>query len=108
MVYDVIGGFIRVGNIEDFPLGSLRKVMVGDQAVLVANHQGKLHAISNRCTHRGAPLNEGELDGNALFCPWHGGQFDVRTGAVINPPPMKGLDALDVQIQGSDVFLKKK
>lgn len=104
----MVNSLVRVGDTRDFPLDSLTRVIVGDQPVLVVNYEGKLYAISNRCTHRGGPLNEGELEGNILFCPWHGGQFDVRTGAVISPPPMKGVDQFEVQIQGSDVFLKQK
>ena len=103
----MVNSLVRVGNSRDFPLGSLTRVTVGDQQVLVVNAEGRLYAVSNRCTHRGGPLSDGELEGNVLCCPWHGGQFDIRTGVVLSPPPMKGVDVFEVQIKGSDVFLRK-
>ena len=100
--------YTKVGHITDFPVGSLRKVVVSGEAVLVTNLNGKLYAVSESCTHRGGPLSDGELDGNTVICPWHGGQFEITTGKVISPPPMKGLSIFDVKITGSDVLLKRK
>lgn len=42
--------------------------------------EGKVFAIENECTHQGGPLNEGELKGYGLKCPWHYAVFDVRNG----------------------------
>ena len=101
-------GYVKVGRVDDFPAGSLKKVSVGGDDVVVGHVGGKLHAITNKCTHRGGPLNEGELGGSTVTCPWHGGQFDITTGKVLSPPPMKDEAAFDVRIEGSDVFLKKR
>lgn len=104
----MVEGFVRIGEVGDFPVRSMRRVQVDDQTIVVTNIEGKLYVLSNSCTHRGGPLDEGELDGNAVICPLHGGQFDVRTGKAISPPPTKDLVVYDVQVQGSDVLVKKK
>jgi len=101
-------GYVKVGEINDFPAGSLRKVIVDGEDVVVGNAGGKLYAIVDKCTHRGGPLNEGELEGNAVTCPWHGGQFDMCTGKVLAPPPMKDAACFDVKLETSSVLLKKK
>ncbi len=101
-------GFARIGQVTDFPIGSLRKVSVGGEDVLIANVDGRLYAITNTCTHRGGPLNEGELEGSTVTCPWHGGQFDVKTGKVVGPPPMKDEVSFDVRVEGAGVLLKRK
>ena len=44
--------------------------------------EGKIYAIDEMCTHEGGPLDEGELDGHNLKCPWHYAVFDVRNGKV--------------------------
>lgn len=100
-------GYAKVGQVADFPAGSLKKVTVGVDEVVVANVGGKLYAITDKCTHRGGPLNEGELEGNTIICPWHGGKFDVTTGKVVSPPPMKDEVSFSVRIEGTDVLLKK-
>jgi len=101
-------GYVIVGKISDFPEGKLRKITMDGEDVVVANISGKIYAIAGACTHRGGPLHEGELDGTLVICPWHGGQFDMTTGKVVSPPPMKDEIPFDVQIEGSDVLLKKK
>jgi nitrite reductase/ring-hydroxylating ferredoxin subunit len=101
-------GYLNVGRIVDFPDGSLKKVVVSGEEVVVACLRGKLYAVSNSCTHRGGPLNEGELENGNIVCPWHGGKFDVATGKVVSPPPMKDVASFDIRIEGTDVLLKKK
>jgi len=101
-------GYVKVGQVVEFPVGSLKKVVFGGEDVLVANVGGTLYAIGNTCTHRGGPLDEGELEGNNVICPWHGGQFDVTTGKVVGPPPMKDESLFDVRVEGSDVLMKRK
>jgi len=100
--------FVKVGKVADFPIGKLKKVSVSGEDVLVVNVGGTLHAMANTCTHRGGPLNEGELEGNTVTCPWHGGQFDVTSGKVVGPPPRNDEVPFDVRVEGADVFLKKK
>ncbi len=101
-------GYVEVGQVSDFPAGKLKKVQVGGEDVLVVNVAGSIYAITSTCTHRGGPLDEGELEGNVVICPWHGGQFDVTTGKVVNPPPMRDEVAFAVKVQGTDVLLKKE
>ena len=100
--------FVNVGSIEDFPEGKLKKVQVAGQNVVVASIGGKIFAIHDSCTHKGAPLSKGELEGTIVVCPRHGGQFDIMTGKVVSPPPMKDEATFEVQIRGSDVLLRKR
>ena len=62
----------------DLKSGEKREVEVEgieNGKVLLANLNGKTHAMSAKCTHYGAPLKTGVLspDGR-ITCPWHGGQ----------------------------------
>ena len=100
--------FVKVGQAGDFPPGSKKKVQVGLEDVLVANVAGKIYAVSNKCTHRGGSLDEGEIEGTVVTCPLHGGQFEITTGKVLRPPPSKDEDCFEVQVQGPDLLLKKK
>ena len=101
-------GYVKVGKISDFPEGELKKVSVGREDVAIATVMGKIYAITGTCTHRGGPLHEGELKGTTIVCPWHGGEFDITTGKVVGPPPMKDETPIDVRIEVSEVFLRKK
>lgn len=54
--------------------------------LFVVRVRGQILVLADRCTHRGAPLSEGELTDGCITCPWHGSKFDVVTGAVVRGP----------------------
>jgi nitrite reductase/ring-hydroxylating ferredoxin subunit len=54
-------------------------------AVVIVDDDG-LHALENRCTHRGGPLHEGEVLDGCITCPWHGSAFSLTDGAVRRGP----------------------
>jgi nitrite reductase/ring-hydroxylating ferredoxin subunit len=70
----------RIAAIEECPPGSSREVVVGEQIIALFNVDGQFFALDGVCPHQGGPLGEGELSGPVVTCPWHGWQFDVRTG----------------------------
>ena len=61
---------------------NLFKVEVKGKQIVLSMVEGKVYAIDEICTHEGGPLDEGELDGYNLKCPWHYAVFDVRNGKV--------------------------
>jgi nitrite reductase/ring-hydroxylating ferredoxin subunit/hemoglobin-like flavoprotein len=80
--------------------GKMKAVRLDDQEVVVYNVDGAFHATSRLCTHAGGPLEEGELQGKTIVCPWHGSCFNVTTGAVECGPAKEPLRAYRVQIEG--------
>jgi hypothetical protein len=60
--------------------------------------EGSYHAIGDTCTHRGGPLSEGDVQGTRVTCPWHGADFDLKTGAVLGPPAQKGVPSYKVMV----------
>jgi nitrite reductase/ring-hydroxylating ferredoxin subunit len=72
----------KVANRRDLQEGGLLRVQVKDKELVLSMVQGKIYAMDNVCTHQGGPLNEGELKGYNLKCPWHYAVFDVRNGKV--------------------------
>ena len=72
--------FVTVARVEDVPPGSVVAVEAGGEPIALANVGGALHAVQGECLHLQGPLGEGWLEGAVLTCPWHGWQYDVRTG----------------------------
>src|SRR5918996_4230763 len=71
---------------EDLREGEMVGTAVDGKPVLWAKVEGKVYALGNKCPHRGFPLSRGKLDGYTLTCAYHGGRFDIRTGACIGHP----------------------
>jgi nitrite reductase/ring-hydroxylating ferredoxin subunit len=61
------------------------------------------YAIGDTCTHRGGPLSEGDVQGARVTCPWHGADFDLKTGAALGPPARKGVPSYKVVVEGDDI-----
>jgi nitrite reductase/ring-hydroxylating ferredoxin subunit len=99
--------FVKVATTDEIPPGEMKIVEVDGTDVVVANVGGEFVAFSNVCTHRGGPLGEGLLMGDVVECPFHGGQFNVRTGEVVKAPPSEPLPTYRVQVDGSDVKVEK-
>jgi nitrite reductase/ring-hydroxylating ferredoxin subunit len=61
-------------------------VVVGDTPVLLLRHGDGLHAMHDRCSHRGCLLSDGEIDGEVVVCACHGSRFRLHDGAVERGP----------------------
>ena len=72
--------WIRIAQVADCPPGSSLELVAGDRIVALFNVDGRFHALDGVCPHQGGPLGKGSLAGCIVTCPWHGWQFDVRTG----------------------------
>jgi nitrite reductase/ring-hydroxylating ferredoxin subunit len=88
--------------------GEARCVEADGTAVIVVRRDGELHALSNRCSHRGGPLHEGELDGHTVQCPWHGSVFDVRDGALVRGPSAYPQPAWDTRVQAGRIEVRRR
>lgn len=97
-------GFVRAAKTSEIPAGMIREVQVNGTTVAVANVDGNFHAINNTCLHRGGPLGEGVLEANIVTCPWHGWEYDVRTGKVAQNPTV-GVEAYPVEVRGDEIFV---
>jgi nitrite reductase/ring-hydroxylating ferredoxin subunit len=95
--------FTKVATVQEVPAGKGKQVKVGGKTIALFNVGGTFLAIDDTCTHRGAPLSEGEIEGNEVICPWHGARFDLTSGAVMAPPAPKGVSAYKVQVVGDEV-----
>lgn len=96
---------IKLANVDDIPLGKGIVVSLPDgREIALFNIDHKIFALDNACPHMGGPLGEGELEGCIVTCPWHGWQFDVKTGACINMP---GDDSkvIPIEVRGNGIYL---
>jgi nitrite reductase/ring-hydroxylating ferredoxin subunit len=83
--------YLRLCSTDEIQVGKLRQFIAKGTEILVVNVNNKFFCLGARCTHAGAPLSEGELNGNVLTCPWHGSRFNVIDGSVVRGPAVKPL-----------------
>jgi nitrite reductase (NADH) small subunit len=97
-----VGQLHTVARVEEVPPGTARAVRVHGQEIALFNVDGRFHATQGRCLHLQGPLGEGELDGAVLTCPWHGWQYDVRTGENEFDRALK-LETFEVVVEDDEV-----
>ncbi len=64
----------------------MRRVEGNGYPGLLVRRGADVNAIAAICAHRGGPLEEGTLDGEAVTFPWHGSRFSVRDGSIVHGP----------------------
>jgi nitrite reductase/ring-hydroxylating ferredoxin subunit/uncharacterized membrane protein len=78
--------FVPVLAEAELAEGTMKRVMVGAVPLVLARQGGRVYALANTCSHLGGPLAEGTLTPGCVTCPWHGSQFALEDGRVINGP----------------------
>jgi len=88
------------------PVGEMKECQTDDTEVLIVNLNYQFFCLEARCTHAGAPLSDGELKGKVLSCPWHGSQFDVTDGRVLQGPAEQSLKVYPAKILAGDIYIE--
>jgi len=114
-----------VGKISEFKDGDRRIVFIGDREIGVFRDKGTFYAYSNTCLHQGGPACEGMIIAKVeerlredktsagmyfsdtelhFVCPWHGYEYDLRTGEFVGDRKQK-LRKYDVVQKGDEVYV---
>lgn len=94
----------------ELPAGTPVIAQAGSIDVLLYRNAGEVCAIANKCTHRGGPLNEGDVDAAAgtVTCPWHLSEFELCTGKVVHGPANAPQPRFEARINGGKVEVRSE
>jgi nitrite reductase (NADH) small subunit len=95
---------VKVGPVAALAPGSVVEVEGADARYAVYNVDGDIRCMDGTCPHAGGPLGQGNLVGTQLVCPWHGWEFDCRTGANDFDPDLK-QQTFPVVVNDGEVFI---
>ena len=77
--------WFKVADTNAIGIGSVTVVQAGHHTLALSRTEDGWGAVSNRCPHQGGPLGEGLIEGQWLVCPWHGWEYDPKTGETPGP-----------------------
>jgi nitrite reductase/ring-hydroxylating ferredoxin subunit len=101
-----MANFVRIAAKSDLPAsGEAREFACGDKTICIANVDGALSAMDNVCLHRGGPLGQGVVMGGRVVCPWHGWEYDPKTGAASHDPGAK-VAVYPIKLEGDNVMVE--
>jgi nitrite reductase/ring-hydroxylating ferredoxin subunit/uncharacterized membrane protein len=93
--------------IDDLPGEGSMAVTAGRSRLLLARSGNHIRALENRCSHRGAPLSDGAIEGDCVTCPWHGSRFHLSTGEVVTGPATVGQPAYETRVEAGQVQVQR-
>jgi nitrite reductase/ring-hydroxylating ferredoxin subunit len=111
-----------VATIDDIPPGKRKLVKVKGREIGIFNVDGEYFAVGNRCPHEGASLCKGRLvglvessepgsyqfsrRGELLRCPWHGWEFDLRTGKSWCEPDRTKVRSFELKVESGGALVE--
>ena len=78
----------------------------GSADVLLVRQHGRVCALAHSCAHLGGPLSEGTLKDRSVVCPWHGSEFSLEDGRVLNGPATQNQPCLVVRERDGQIEVK--
>lgn len=115
-----------VGTLDELTEDDRRIVTAAGKEIVVFRHRDDVYALSNTCLHQGGPVGEGPLLGKVeavlgddgsyladrfsddrthLVCPWHGWEYDIRTGRCAALPRLR-LERYETEVRGGEVYVR--
>ena len=98
--------FTAVASSGDVADDSMARARRDDLDLVVARQRGRVCALAHSCAHLGGPLSEGTLKDGSVVCPWHGSEFALDDGHVINGPATQNQPAFDVRENAGRIEVK--
>lgn len=86
-----------VVDAHDLPQEGTITAMAGETPVVLGRHLGQVYAMHDRCSHRGCPLSDGEVQDHEIICSCHGSRFDLRDGSVRRGPATAPQPVMDTR-----------
>jgi nitrite reductase/ring-hydroxylating ferredoxin subunit/uncharacterized membrane protein len=104
--FSQVEGWHDVAAVAAMDETRMKRVTVDGKAVLLAWVEGEIKAMGAVCSHAGGPLDEGELSGNCVTCPWHDSVFDMRDGHVVHGPATRPQPPFEARVVGDRIQVR--
>lgn len=98
--------FTPVAEASQLADNAMMRAKTPDADALLVRQHGRLCGLAHSCSHLGGPLSEGTLKDGSVVCPWHGSEFALGDGHVINGPASINQPCLEVRERGGKIEVK--
>jgi nitrite reductase/ring-hydroxylating ferredoxin subunit/uncharacterized membrane protein len=99
-------GEIVVAITGELKVNSMKLLHFKNKRIVLARTEDSYLAFDDHCPHRGGPLSDGSIACGIVQCPWHGSQFDARTGNVKNGPAKENIKTYEVKQEQEKIFIR--
>ena len=97
--------WIHAGLAAALSDGQALSIAAGRRMIAVARSGDAYFAIEDICTHDGAQLTGGAIEGTEIICPRHGARFCLRTGEALSPPAYEPVRVFATKIEDGHLWV---
>jgi 3-phenylpropionate/trans-cinnamate dioxygenase ferredoxin subunit len=98
--------WVDAGPTADLRDGKAISIPVGRRTIAVVRSGEEYFAIEDVCTHDGAELTGGDIEGTEIVCPRHGARFCLRTGQALSPPAYEPVRVYETKISDGRLWVR--
>ena len=98
--------WIDAGPAAKLSDGQTISIPIGRRVLAIVRSGEEYFAIEDICTHDGASLTGGAIEGAEIICPRHGARFCLRTGAALTPPAYEPVRTYELKIEGGNLWVR--
>jgi len=102
---NTLSNFIELKGLEKLKINQMRLLHVNGKRIVVARTESEYVAFDDFCTHRGGSLADGVMICGTVQCPWHGSQFDIKTGSVKAGPADDRIKTYRIEVNNQKFIL---
>ncbi|MEZ5829688.1 MAG: NifU family protein [Dongiaceae bacterium] len=99
------GNWVFAARLDDLPEGEPVQMSVQGQDLILWRSGAVVSCFQNACAHLGMPIDAGEVVDSIITCPYHGFQYDLRSGECLTAPEVR-LQPHAVRLIGSRVEIQ--
>lgn len=99
-------GSAVVARTDELKVNQMKLLRLDGHRLVLARTEEGYVAFDDRCTHRGGSLAGGVMIAGVVQCPWHGSQFNCRTGAVKAGPAQEPIKTYSVAQRDGSILLE--
>jgi nitrite reductase/ring-hydroxylating ferredoxin subunit/uncharacterized membrane protein len=96
----------RVAREDELEGDQPKRVDAKGFPVMLVRREGRIYAVAATCPHAGGPLDEGDISGTTVTCPWHGSSFDLCNGKLQNGPSVYDLPRLERRVNNGQIEIR--
>src|SRR4051794_33562348 len=100
-----LGEPLRVARSDELEPDQMKLLHIDGRRIVLARTESGYVAFGDGCTHKGGSLAGGVMIGGVVQCPWHGSQFDCRSGGVKAGPAEQPIATYRVTEANGEVRL---
>jgi 3-phenylpropionate/trans-cinnamate dioxygenase ferredoxin component len=98
--------WIDAGPAANLGDGQTLSVPAGRRMIALVRSGESFYAIEDVCTHDGAELTGGAIEGTEIICPRHGARFCLRTGEALSPPAYEPVQVFETKIEDGHLWVR--